>query len=128
MGGRGTFASGNIVPYIYETVEIINGVKVLEKTDKSKSGSLPEEAHSSQAYIQLDKDGIFRRMRFYNDDHLPIIEFDYHTEKGFSEQGKSVLHIHEYSKPGIENRLPARMATSSEIDYYRKYLKGVFPT
>ena len=27
MGGRGTFAAGNNVPYKYKTVEIIEGVK-----------------------------------------------------------------------------------------------------
>ena len=30
MGGRGTFASGNPVPYTYNTVGKIEGVKVLQ--------------------------------------------------------------------------------------------------
>ena len=29
MGGRGTFAAGNPVPYSYQTVDTIEGVKVL---------------------------------------------------------------------------------------------------
>ena len=49
MGGRGTFASGNSVAYNYETVGKIEGVKVLKGT--SDKHSLPEEAHSSDAYI-----------------------------------------------------------------------------
>ena len=126
MGGRGTFASGNPVPYTYETVGKIGSVKILSKIDRSKSGALPEESHTAQAYIQLDRKGSFRRIRFYNDNHLPVLELDYHNEKGLSKHGESVLHIHEYIKPGIENRLPARLATQSEIEKYRKYLKGIF--
>ena len=45
MGGRGTFAVGNKVPYSYETVGTIDGVKVLQGT--SGKHGLPEEAHSS---------------------------------------------------------------------------------
>ena len=41
MGGRGTFASGNPVPYSYETIGIIDGVKVLQKLDKKASAGLP---------------------------------------------------------------------------------------
>ena len=42
MGGRGTFAAGKNVAYTYETVGKIEGVKVLEKTNKNASGGLPE--------------------------------------------------------------------------------------
>ena len=37
MGGRGTFAAGNNVPYKYKTVEIIEGVKVLQPKDSGRS-------------------------------------------------------------------------------------------
>ena len=37
MGGRGTFASGNTVPYTYNTVGKIDGVKILKPMDSSKS-------------------------------------------------------------------------------------------
>lgn len=126
MGGRGTFAAGNNAVYTYRTTGKIAGVKVLEKIEKSKSGGLPEEAHSSNVYIQLDKTGCFRRIRFYNENHLPVLEIDYHYEKGLSKHGEPVLHIHEYEKPGIEYRLPARMPSATEIKKYNIYLKGVF--
>ena len=58
MGGRGTFASGNTVPYTYNTVGKIGGVKVL-KGMQGKHG-LPEEAHSSNAYISLHPNGSVR--------------------------------------------------------------------
>lgn len=59
MGGRGTFASGNTVPYTYNTVGKIDGVKILKPMDSSKSLKLPEEAHSSSSYVLLDKDNVF---------------------------------------------------------------------
>jgi len=57
MGGRGTFASGNSGAYTYETVGFIEGVKVLQGIGGKHS--LPEEAHSSSAYIKLKPDGTF---------------------------------------------------------------------
>ncbi len=54
MGGRGTFVSGKKVAYTYETVGKIDGVKIL-KGILGKHG-LPEEAHSSSAYIFLNYD------------------------------------------------------------------------
>ena len=71
MGGRGTFASGNNVAYSYEMVGKIDGVKVLQPVDSSKSFKLPEEAHSSGSYIVLDKAGVFRQYREYNAQKLP---------------------------------------------------------
>ena len=47
MGGRGTFTACNSVAYSYETVDKIDGVKVLQKLNHKASGGLPEEAHSS---------------------------------------------------------------------------------
>ena len=41
MGGRGTFASGNTVPYTYNTVGKIAGVKVLEPINPKDSFSMP---------------------------------------------------------------------------------------
>ena len=68
MGGRGTFAAGNPVPYSYKTVETIDGVKVLQGT--SGKHGLPESSHSSEAYIKQKPDGTFHEMRFYNKEHI----------------------------------------------------------
>ena len=62
MGGRGTFAAGNNVPYSYKVVGMINGVKVLQGV--SGKHGLPESSHSSNAYIKLKPDGTFHEMRF----------------------------------------------------------------
>lgn len=41
MGGRGTYAVGNNVPFSYKTVDKIEGVKVLEPVDNKRSFKLP---------------------------------------------------------------------------------------
>ena len=58
MSGRGTFAIGNNVDYTYESIDKIEGVKVLS----GKNGLL-EESYSSTAYIKLKPGGTFYEMR-----------------------------------------------------------------
>ena len=127
MGGRGTFAAGNPVPYTFETVDKIDGVKVLQPIDKSKSYKLPEEAHSSSSYILLDKDGVFHQYREYNENHEIILEIGYHHEPSL---GKGdVLHIHIHQKPGIDyHNAPTtvkRKLTRVEYERYKSFFKGV---
>ena len=66
MGGRGTFAAGKQVAYTYETVGKVDGVKIINPIDKSKSLKLPEESHSSVGYVLYDKDGVFHQYRKNN--------------------------------------------------------------
>ena len=125
MGGRGTFASGNNVAYSYKTVDKIDGVKVLQPIEEGKSWKLPEEAHSSQNYIVLDKEGVFRQYREYNEKHEVVLEIGYHNEPALG-KGK-VLHIHEYKTPGVDNHKSSikRLLTQDEKKKYMKYFKGV---
>lgn len=124
MGGRGTFAAGNSVGYTYETVGYIEDVKVLQGL-KGKH-SLPEEAHSSSAYIKLKPDGTFHEMRIYDKDHYLVQEIAYHPEPKLNGGNKSdnILHIHEYKRDNFKERTP-RLMTAEEIKKYKKYLKGV---
>ena len=124
MGGRGTFASGNNVAYSYETVGKIEGVKVLQKLDKNASGGLPEEAHSSGAYIMLNKDGNFKMYREYDDNHYLKFEIAYHPEKSIDPSRKPVLHVHEYKPDNFHDR-NARPLTKEEYKKYKKYFKGL---
>ena len=124
MGGRGTFASGNDVAYTYETVGKIEDVKVLKKLDKKLSAGLPEEAHSSSAYILLNKDGNFKMYREYDNNHYLRFEIAYHPEKSIDSSRKPVLHAHEY-KPGNFNDRQVRPLTKAEYKKYKKYFKGV---
>ncbi len=124
MGGRGTYAIGNNVAYTYETVDKIDGVKVLQKLDKKASGGLPEEAHSSSAYIMLNKDGVFRMYREYDENHYLRYEIAYHPEKDIDPSRKPVLHVHEY-KPGNFFDRAARPLSKQEYEKYKKYFRGL---
>ena len=100
MGGRGTFAAGNPVPYTYATVGRIEDVKVLSGLN-GKHG-LPEESHSSYAYIKLKPDGTFHEMRTYDKDHYLTFEIAYHPEPKLDSSRKPVLHYHLYDKNSTE--------------------------
>lgn len=121
MGGRGTYASGNIVPYTYITTSTIEGIKVLSGMN-GKHG-LPEEAHSSHAYIKLKPDGTFHEMRFYDKDHYLTLEIAYHPEPKLDPSRKPVLHYHVYDRDF--NRSSAKKMTKSMKKHFKKYLKGV---
>lgn len=130
MGGRGTFAAGNPVPYSYKTVSKIEGIKVLEGTG-AKHG-LPESSHRSKAYIKLKPDGTFHEMRFYDDNHILYMEIGYHPEKPLTGNNeKPVLHYHLYdnrfskSKTGIFTRTKAAYLTDEMKKQYKKFFKGV---
>ena len=124
MGGRGTFASGRSVAYTFETVGYIEGVKVLRGLN-GKHG-LPEEAHSSLAYITLKPDGTFHEMRIYDKEHYLVKEIAYHPEPGLNNGNRSenILHVHEYQRDNLKDR-KARLITESEYKKYKKYFKGV---
>ena len=121
MGGRGTFAAGNNVAYTYNTVGEIEGIKVLSGIN-GKHG-LPEEAHSSSAYIKLKPDGTFHEMRFYDKDHYLVLEIAYHPEPKLDPSRNPVLHYHTYDRQF--NRSSAAKMTKSMKKHFKKYLKGV---
>ncbi len=124
MGGRGTFAIGNFVDYTYETIDKIGDVKVLQGLN-GKHG-LPEESHSSSAYIKLKPDGVFHEMRIYDDDHYLVKEIAYHPEPKLNNGNRTenILHVHEYGRDNFKDRT-TRLLTQEEIKKYKKYLKGV---
>ncbi|MDD5807120.1 MAG: hypothetical protein PUD02_07310 [Eggerthellales bacterium] len=122
MGGRGTYAAGRNVPYTYHTVGEIHGVKVLQKDEGASK--LPEEAHSSSAYILLDNNGVFHQYREYDDGHRLTFEIGYHPEPNIDKSRKPVLHAHDYNG-SIENRGLAKPLTKDELTRYKKYFKGV---
>lgn len=125
MGGRGTFAAGNPVPYTYRAVDKIEGVKILIGIDGNHN--LPVEAHSSEAYIPLKPDGTFHEMRFYDKDHHLIREIAYHPEPNLNagNRKENILHIHEYPQKGNMKNRPSRLLTEKEYQQYKKYMKGI---
>ena len=114
MGGRGTFASGNPVPYTYKTVGLIRGVKVLKGLPGTHG--LPEEAHSSRAYISLHPSGTVKQIRLFN----PNLTAKADIERSIH-QGKVTLHAHDYVNG---QRQPARPLSSGEYKQYRTFFGG----
>ena len=121
MGGRGTFAIGNCVAYTYVTTGKIENVKILSGIN-GKHG-LPEESHSSHAYIQLKPDGTCHEMRIYDKDHYLIFELSYHPEPNLDQTKQPVLHYHQYDRDFRRTR--AKKATKAMKKHFKKYLKGV---
>lgn len=123
MGGRGTFASGNQVPFTYKTIGFIEDAKIL-KGISSKYHKLPEEAHSSEKYIKLNTDGSFKMLRIYGKDHYLKLEIAYQYEGNLkNDKNGKVLHYHEYGKDF--SRTKAKPITKEMYNKYKKYLKGV---
>lgn len=121
MGGRGTFASGNTVPYTYETVGKIAGVKVLHGMNGKHN--LPEESHTSEMYLKLHKDGTMSMLRIYGKDHYLQAEIAYHPEPELTGHYNPVLHIHYYDKNF--NRTDADFLDKKTFEKYKKYMKGI---
>lgn len=125
MGGRGTFAIGNQVPFVYKKVDEIEGVKVLEGI-AGKHG-LPEEAHSSTAYIKLKPDGTFHEMRIYDEQHYLSMEIAYHPEPNLNggNHSENVLHVHVYPQQDNFKLRPAHRITKQEYETFKKFFKGI---
>ncbi|MFR0558363.1 hypothetical protein PSRA_0098 [Pseudoscardovia radai] len=126
MGGRGTYSTGQEPEQKYHAVGEIDGVKILEPID-GKQWRLPEENHSSTAYILLHPDGTFKRYREYNEDHTAKFDIDYHPEdKALGTGKRPILHIHEYHmKKGTLVREPARFMTEEEYTTYKRFFVNV---
>ena len=136
MGGRGTFAAGNAVTYVYEVDKGFsadgkyNGVKVLKGIEGSGKHGLPESSHSSTAYLKMNPDGSFNMMRIYDKQHNLRLEIAYHVENQLG-SGK-VLHYHTYDTPFSQNtkgsfkRTTGKLHKNSKLyKNYSKFFKGV---
>lgn len=114
MGGRGTFAIGNIVPYSYKTIGKIGNHKIVEGIN-GKHG-LPEESHTSSSYVKVYDNGKVKQIRLYNKDHTTRTDIEYSVH-----QGKKFLHAHDYSNG---KRSKARDLTIVERKKYNKLFGG----
>lgn len=121
MGGRGTYAAGNNVNNTYIIVGEIADAKILQGLNGKHS--LPEEAHTSTAYIKLYPDGRFCMLRIYGTDHYLLHEIAVHPEPSLDPSRKPILHIHEYDQNFTHGK--PRKLTLEEYSRYKKYLKGV---
>ena len=118
MGGRNTYAAGKQVPFRWKTVGLFHGIKILQGTGGLHK--LPEEAHTSRAYVQLYPDGNLQMLRFYDEDHFLTTEIAFHPETKLTGHRNPVYHIHEYSRD-FSNR-PPRLFTAEDLKKYGQYL------
>ena len=117
MGGRNTYAAGKNVPPTYKTVGFFHGVKVLAGIGGKHD--LPEEAHSSEAYAKLFKDGNLQKLRFYGEDKRLEIEIGYHPVPSLTGHNRHTYHIHFYSPSFARSK--ERLLTAAEIARYAKF-------
>ena len=122
MGGRGTYSKGIDVPFTFKCVGYIEGVKVLQPIN-TKNRKLPGDSHSSESYILLDRNGVFKQMRIYNADLTWKKDIDFGGEHDLTEHYQKVLHIHEFDENG--KRTDARYPTTEERKKYDKYFVGL---
>lgn len=122
MSGRGTFAIGNNVDYTYESIDKIEGAKVLSGKD-----GLLEESYSSTAYIKLKPGGTFYEMRIYDENHYLIKEIAYHPEPAINhvDRKHNILHVHDYLERDNFKIRPVHLITKEEHEKYKKFFKGV---
>ncbi len=138
MGGRGTFAAGNPVPYKYEVDTDFSpdgkfhGVKVLKGIEGTGKHGLPESSHSSIAYVKMNPDGTFNMLRVYDKNHNLRLEIAYHSEQVIAKGKPKVLHYHtygtEFSSTYTKNfsRTTHILHKNSKLyKKYKKFFKGV---
>jgi hypothetical protein len=118
MGGRNTYAAGRNAKFTYKTVGRFRGIKVLEGMNGKHN--LPEEAHTSKAYVKLFKDGNLQMLRRYDNDHFLVREIGYHPEPSLTGHHNPVYHIHEYSRDFKQR--PPRLFSQEDVKKYGKYL------
>ena len=120
MGSRGSFleSGGFNTPHKWDTIDYIDGIKVLAPKDKKASMSLPERSNTpGTSYVIYRKDGTFDQLRVFGADRIPQFDIDYGMH-----QGKKYLHVHYY-EDGIRSSRPVELHHSDIL--YRKY-KSLF--
>lgn len=123
MGGRGTFAAGKQVAYTYETVDYVDGIKVLLPKDTKASISFPERSNTpGTSYLSYRKDGTFDQLRVFGDDRIPTLDIDYGKHRG-----KKSMHVHYY-KDGVRgsgNDVVVLHPGDALYERYKRYFKVV---
>lgn len=123
MGSRGSFleSGGFSAPAKWETVDYVDGIKVLAPKDPNASISLPERSNTpGTSYLSYRKDGTFDQLRVFGDDRIPKFDIDYGLHKG-----EKTLHIHYY-QDGIRSANPIIIKPGDEMyEKYKHLFKGV---
>lgn len=125
MGSRGAFleSGGFNVPAQWQTVNYVDGIKVLRPKDPKVSLSLPERSNTpGTSYLLYSDSGVFRQLRVFGEDRNPVFDIDYGTH-----QGRVSLHIHYYSKGkrAAGNCVVVLKKGDVVYEHYKHYFKGV---
>ncbi len=123
MGSRGSFleSGGFRVPAKWQTVDYIDGIKVLMPKDSKASISLPERSNTpGTTYISYRRDGTFDQLITFDKNRMPIYEIDYGIHKGIKS-----LHVHFYEN-GDRSRNPIILHKGDLLhEKYKHIFKGV---
>lgn len=123
MGSRGSFleSGGFSAPAKWQTVDYVDGIKVLAPKNDKASMSLPERSNTpGTSYLSYRKDGIFDQLRVFENDRIPKFDIDYGVH-----QGEKSLHIHYY-KDGVRSKEPIKIKEDDKIyEKYKWLFKGV---
>lgn len=123
MGSRGSFleSGGFSAPAKWQTVDYVDGIKVLAPKNSKASISLPERSNTpGTSYLSYRKDGTFDQLRIFENDRIPKFDIDYGVH-----QGEKSLHIHYY-KNGVRSKEPIKIKEGDKIyEKYKRLFKGV---
>lgn len=125
MGSRGSFleSGGFSAPAKWQTVDYVDGIKVLAPKNDKASMSLPERSNTpGTMYLLYRKDGVFDQLRVFGKDRIPQYDIDYGKH-----QGKKSLHIHYYEN-GVRmsgNKVVFLKARDTLYEKYKHLFKGV---
>lgn len=126
MSSRGSVAkNGHITDEEYKTIDILPcGEKIIEGVGRNHS--MPDYSHSANAVYVIYKRGVFRAMRIYGKNHMPIIEIAFHPEPNLNKRDRehSIWHMHVYTNGHLMHN-DAELINDEVKRKYKNYLEDV---
>ncbi|MCF0231837.1 MAG: hypothetical protein HUJ63_06160 [Enterococcus sp.] len=123
MGGRGSFleSGGFSTPAKWQTIDYVDGVKILTPKDPKASISLPEHSNTpGTSYVAYGKDGVFKQFITFDENRFPVYQIDY----GMHNHQKT-LHVH-YFKNGERSKNPTNIHPGDILyEKHKRLFKGV---
>lgn len=124
MGGRGSFfESGGFSTLTgWQTVDYIDGIKVIAPKNPKASLNLPERSNApGTAYIKLTANGTFSQLRMFGANCKPIYDIDYGLH-----HGELSLHVHCLKgDPAHRNNVYILHPDDPLYEKYRSLFRGI---
>jgi len=119
MGGRKEMSGAvGSRTYNFQTVRLVEGIKVLESKNKDDSCKMPLMSNTpGTSYITLGKKGKTIELRKYGDDRLPTEGFAYGQHEGVKS-----YHVHTWKDGKV---IGTRDMTKEELKKYSKLFNKV---